>query len=682
VRKVIVEGQTIEFPDDVTEQEIDAIITGPGQGTGLFVAPGLQRPAGPQRPMPTFRQGLQGIGQGVRQALPGIGRDIRQGAQFAGESALQNLELLGAGAGGMLGLATPVPGDEFALSALGGAAGNAAENLIKEWRGIQEPRTPSEAMWSTVGGAVRGAVGEAGGQLVGRGVSKILSPWAKVMQKTGTEAEKYALARSMADAGMPVPVDLYAPSKTARALLWASDAIPPGKWIVQKHRKDFTQAMLNLRREFITEQMGLPDPGKIGFHKQEVVRLYEEATEIAGGAEVKIPVNRLWKWIQDNPDKEMSGWLVRRLTRRGDVPTPAKITKRMDYDDFVGKFDTPNDRVAIDNLSRTMNGAQRLGEYGSLPQEVHGLLGSWLKRIREGGNALSAAEMYELSTNIKAVLNPLKKTKAIKEEAKRLFDDLFEGMNTDLSAHAGRIDPTITMEEFKRLAPDIYKTKGKFEKAPLADQEIMREVRDVLMSDLELFEITEGKAAHQAYKKASDYRASLGPLGKQLDKAEKLEEGLAKHTKPGPRNSEYFNARGFNGWYRANLNKLKRLFTPEELENIDLFRRKALIAMEETEAYVKSATAKSKMSLGLGAATELGTAAAVYYQPGLAVPLGFQSWVANSIYKPSGYVRKWLTSGLEQAAGVPKIKFAKEAAKAGGIKIQEAFTRDRNQPNP
>ena len=113
-----------------------------------------------------------------------------------------------------------------------------------------------------------------------------------------------------------------------------------------------------------------------------------------------------------------------------------------------------------------------------------------------------------------------------------------------------------------------------------------------------------------------------------------------------------------------NLKKLKNKFTPEELENIDMFRRKMNMLDDEVKAYIKD-TSKSFGDKALGGLLPMGEAALVIHQPGLMVPLGFQAWGAHSIYKPNGAVRKWLTGGLER--NVPKLKLTKEAAKVGII---------------
>jgi hypothetical protein len=120
----------------------------------------------------------------------------------------------------------------------------------------------------------------------------------------------------------------------------------------------------------------------------------------------------------------------------------------------------------------------------------------------------------------------------------------------------------------------------------------------------------------------------------------------------------------FQTQVNKNLTKIEQMFGAEGLETMKQFADKVMLAAPDMGKLgkVSDATAKFRQASGVGLLGPAGLAAAG--QPGmaaaLAVPYGFQTVVAKSLMNPEGWLRKWLTTGLE-----PSKLLTKEAPKLG-----------------
>lgn len=210
----------------------------------------------------------------------------------------------------------------------------------------------------------------------------------------------------------------------------------------------------------------------------------------------------------------------------------------------------------------------------------------------------------------------------------------------------------LTIGEYNDLRAKLW---SNYSKLTPAQKAIRGKLKEALEKDLELYEEKVGgdvlKASQKAYEASGDLRefGTSRWIERLLDSATDLnKEGQAY---------EFFPAK-FDKIFRKNQDRLKAVLTPDQFKNLDNFRQKMNLAVPDL--------AKQNILRGeyptLGG-TAAGAAAATYFQPWLAVPLGFQTIVARSVMNPSGWVRKWLTTGLTP----PSMPMTREVLKVGSM---------------
>jgi hypothetical protein len=166
------------------------------------------------------------------------------------------------------------------------------------------------------------------------------------------------------------------------------------------------------------------------------------------------------------------------------------------------------------------------------------------------------------------------------------------------------------------------------------------------------------KTAQAAAKTPRDIAKSRWIENALLDPATKIED-----------QSYVFFPAQFKTQVNKNITKIEQMFGQEGVDTFIQFADKMMLAAPDMGKLgkVSDATAKFRQASGVGLLGPAGLAAAG--QPGLAaalaVPYGFQTIVAKSLMNPEGWMRKWLTTGIQ-----PSKLLTKEVPKIG---IMEAL---------
>lgn len=210
----------------------------------------------------------------------------------------------------------------------------------------------------------------------------------------------------------------------------------------------------------------------------------------------------------------------------------------------------------------------------------------------------------------------------------------------------------LTFREFNDLRSKLW---SNYAKLTPAQKSIRGRLKEALDNDLSLFEEQSGNAVLEASSKAYEAFGNLREFGTSRW-LERLLDGATEFDKAGQR-YEFFPAK-FDKIFRNNEDRLRATLTPEQFKNLNAFRQKALLSTSDLAK--KDLTRGEVPMLG---GTAAGAAAATYFQPWLAVPLGFQTIVARSVMNPSGWVRKWLTTGLTP----PSMPMTREVLKVGSM---------------
>jgi hypothetical protein len=383
-----------------------------------------------------------------------------------------------------------------------------------------------------------GAGGEAGGQAIAGLAQKIFSPFSKSFaEKLATNPET-RMAQGLVDQGVPLSPGGYAGATKSQ---WIADNFMPGSLIVNKRRQEVSDAILKMRQDFITTEMGLPEFTKSIPQAQAKTReLFGQFATQAGGKESTVPMPYTVKFIEDN------------------MSNPITTTDTWWKKKFI----------------------------------------PWMK----GDEAKTIDEINTLHATYNRGWNKLTPT------GKDLRNGLRESIYKDLSEND-------------------------------------------LQTGLQLEEAL--KTAQTAAKEPRDIAKSRWLENALLDPATKIE------------NQGYvFYPLQFQNQVNKNITKIEQMFGQEGLDTIRAFADKVSLAAPDMGKLgkVSDATAKFRQISGVGLLGPAGLAAAG--QPGLsaalAVPYGFQTIVAKSLMNPKGWMRKWLTTGLE-----PSNLITKEIPKLG-----------------
>jgi len=255
---------------------------------------------------------------------PSLLSNLGAAGKAVGRGALENLDtagmMFGSGLGAAAGMASPVPGDEWAMTSFGGTVGagigGTVEDLIKSWLGVEGAQKPSAAR--TVGHMKSGLMAEMAGPAAAAAGGKVLKPFGSKLDELTKTLERSATGKAMAEAGYPVSPDVYAPTKTAKALTWVAENFYPGKYFVNKYRDQFQQMMLEARHNLIVRDLGMMKPGmdpyKVGLKKAKA--LYSKTGQQLAEPEALIPIDNIRALAKQYPDSEVAAKIKRHF---GDV---------------------------------------------------------------------------------------------------------------------------------------------------------------------------------------------------------------------------------------------------------------------------------------------------------------------------------------------------------------------------
>lgn len=208
-----------------------------------------------------------------------------------------------------------------------------------------------------------------------------------------------------------------------------------------------------------------------------------------------------------------------------------------------------------------------------------------------------------------------------------------------------------TVDEINSLHASYNRSWGRL--TPVA-KELRNGLRESIYKDLAKYDDVMGSMVEPALKTAQEATKDIYDIAK----ARWIEKALLQpSTKPIQNSLQMvFDPYAFKKAVQNNMTKIEVMF-PETKDLFMKFADKTMVASKDIS--------KSMQNVGGRQLTEagpfIGTAAVLYY-PWLALPLGMEGVLAHSFMNPSGYFRKFLTSGL-----TPPKMIAKEVPKLIGM---------------
>jgi hypothetical protein len=185
-------------------------------------------------------------------------------------------------------------------------------------------------------------------------------------------------------------------------------------------------------------------------------------------------------------------------------------------------------------------------------------------------------------------------------------------------------------------------------------------IRESIYKDLAENDLQTGLQLEEALKTAQ----AAAKTPRDIAKSRWIENALLDPATKVEDQAFIFYPAQFQTQVNKNITKIEQMFGQEGVDIFKKFADKMMLAAPDMGKLgkVSDATAAFRKGTGLGMLTIPGAVAAG--QPGmaaaLAVPYGFQTIAAKSLMNPSGWLRKWLTTGLE-----PSKLFSKEVPKLG-----------------
>lgn len=273
---VIIDGQQVMLPDDISPQEMDEIVNR-DFGTPQQSPPGhpqehVPAPPQPQMPMDATSESLamfspQAAGQGARIVAPEIGLT----------------------AGGLLGSRIPIPGAAPFMSGLGFAGGEA----------IKQGEVPSLDQFAQNFG--KGAAMEYGGQALGAATSGAIKGIGWLFRKGGEKIAEGLQAlvnptAKLAQKGMPLPPLTEAGQQAAKKAA--------GSWpgnVVVKEAHDKLRTGANEMLEGFKDTYGVNK-----FTKEATDKAFNDWAEMLGGPEAYLELPRSRAYIEETLRTKLS----------------------------------------------------------------------------------------------------------------------------------------------------------------------------------------------------------------------------------------------------------------------------------------------------------------------------------------------------------------------------------------
>ena len=408
------DGTLHNLPDDATPAEIRQLIGEQSPDASL-----------------SFMDRVKNKMADVADAVSGISvkNDI---ALPLANSALKTLPAVGATAGALIGSPFVATGPWGALApvggaALGGAAGQSAENYLRNASGIGEQ--PTEPVMSPLKtGAEMGAWEMGAGSLL-KVLGKMAAPKGKAFAENPEGQKLYKYAK---DNDLPFSPSTIQPSKGTQFLENAVNLFPSGKAVTTKYQNDLYRWLLNSRTKFVEDMTGIAGAGEGGFIKNagsnqaavkdSAKKAYRGITEAAGGSETIIPMENTKQYFDSIYDvapkkiKELINDFRTRVVSAGEAGGGVGMTAK-DFDEFhsvigkkgsgfkdhissqvnkdIGIFDAAGEKNVLDALN---NAGFRWSESKDYAK-ISGLFQTATKMGQNGEEIFSPSVFYRVVEN-------------------------------------------------------------------------------------------------------------------------------------------------------------------------------------------------------------------------------------------------------------------------------------------
>jgi hypothetical protein len=521
----------------------------------------LLSPYTPLQKPPTFGQQFL---RGSVEALPAAG--AMGGGAVAG------------GAGLLSGPGAPAVSPLLAVggSALGAGIGKEIKDLILQYGYGEQPKGIKEDLMELGQEMAYGALGG-----VGAGATEALA--AKTLRPAGrvTQAQRQALELAKRE-GLAISPKAIVPSKTAKAVEWISEKLPPGGMIKSWRAKQLEKALIRMQDDFIKT-------------------LPKETEKFGAGVKLGESI----KALKGNADKSYK--LFKSQLEKSKMPN---LTKAMD------EVITPI-REAGESKTRTFLNEFQLKKFeGWTPEDINKFQSElWKNVYKESpntGKRLLNAFMKDIGTENPVAYAILKKAK----EQHGVYKELLKTPTGKAIMRKYATDPTGVIQAAFQA--------GNFDDVALLKKSVDQETWDIITSRFveNMLDLATDTSTGQTRFMPAKFVKAIDKYGKAIknvmpEVGEKMEQ--------------------FSDMVKLSLDDLSK---------------KELSRYQDIASY--------------GGASALAGAAYtgnVY----MAVPVGFNALLAKSLTNPSGWAKKWLTTGI--LPGVPKL--AGEAVRVGTIKMGE-----------
>lgn len=206
----------------------------------------------------------------------------------------------------------------------------------------------------------------------------------------------------------------------------------------------------------------------------------------------------------------------------------------------------------------------------------------------------------------------------------------------------------------------------KYGKMSGSQQRIHGQLKSALDADMDAFE----KASNsQVYSLIKEGR-SLYKSAAEADKAKVIENMLSAATKYDADKQIYsFHPIIFKNQIERNMPKLEKIFRkdPSKIEMIKKFSQEMEIAATDIARLSRATSVGGMAKEGLKLSTGAGLGFLGLPPIAMAVPAGFNIFMAHSLMNPRGLFKTWLTVG--PSWGKTAAELGKQATKAGALKV-------------
>lgn len=524
-----------------------------------------------------FMEMVRQAKENPRSLIP-TGRDVVNAAPLA--LGLAAVPVLGPGAG----IASRV-----AASALGSGAGDAIKS-------VGEGQPAGETIKNVIQGTVAGGVGEAGGDVATKLMTKSAAPFAGKMTDEAKQAAETATKE-----GLPLSPSAINPTKTAKAFEWVSDKLLPGKWWVGKKKEQLATKIQGLYDEAVenipiksdrtqagvTLRTALDKETHYGKYLDELNKVAKEGGETLGG-EPAIVMDNTSQVISDLQNKSFGEGgnklhsMFAGFSREGSVWTPETVKR----------------------YSSTINNTLKSFAKGKPLKSV-----PVSEFVKEGDNVLVKPTTQTLEDVKTAMLD------ALKEDIKGAWPSLQKAQEFYKVFGPSSLKKSPFLQNIVKTSKnrpdvvvnDIFKSKD-FDNIDILKTEITK-------VDTHAWDIVKNRFVENVFDSS---------IIQTADEA-----------------GQMFSPAKFARNFDKNADVLKR-YAPDSYENMKKLANISRVAMKDLGR-------KSPDLMDIGLSSGLSGAGAAGGVLGISVPNTFSFIMAKSMMNPKGWVKKWLTTGFGES---------------------------------